>query len=110
MIKIRIRLDRNGCIALLSARGHAGGALKGSNVICAGATTLIRTIARFLEVEDGIDIRGNAAKPGILNLKIRNYSLDKSERIKGITDFLLFGLKDLEKEYPGEFTISIEKQ
>ena len=109
MVTIRVQLDENECIRYAEAEGHAGGAVKGSNVACAGVTVLIRTAARLLENEDNILLEGEAPHPGTLFFRVERYPVGKIERIIGITRFLCLGLKDIENDFPGEIDVRIEK-
>ncbi len=58
MIRIQSTIDRNGVIRLLKADGHAGNQLAGQNPVCAGATVLLRTTAKWLEKEKDLEVSG----------------------------------------------------
>ena len=108
MVSARIHVDENGCIRFAEAEGHAGGALKGENIPCAGITLLLRTAARLLEGEGGLHMEGSAPCRGNLSFRIESYSVESMERIRGITDFLCLGLNDLARDFPKEIDIRIE--
>ena len=109
MVITRIQLDENGCIRYAEADGHAGGALKGANVACAGVTVLMRTAARLLEGDDEIRLNGEAPHPGSLFFRVDRYPEGKTDRLRGITQFLCLGLRDLQEDFPGEIEVRIEK-
>lgn len=92
------------------ASGHAGSALAGSNITCAAVTVLLRTAYRTLLLEsDETDTVISAPGEGRLYFEIKKYSNNQVNRLKGITDYLVTGLKDLAAEYPDEIVIQ-EKQ
>ena len=109
MVSARIQVDENGCIRFAEAEGHAGDALKGGNIPCAGITLLFRTAARLLEGESSLHMEGAALYRGNLSFRIESYSMESMERIRGITDFLCLGLNDLQRDFPKEIDVRIEK-
>jgi uncharacterized protein YsxB (DUF464 family) len=108
VVVARIQLDENGCIRYVEANGHAGGALKGENLPCAGVTVLLRTAARLFEQEKGLHLEGSAPHRGNLSFRIAGYSKESMERVRGITDFLCLGLNDLKNDFPKDIDIRIE--
>ncbi len=107
MLKILIWLDSENVLREVRASGHAGDAAKGGNTVCAAATSLIRSACRTVISDKEIECRFNASEPGHLDFSIQKYGILKSEWLKGITDYLLTGLIDLDNEYPEYFEINI---
>jgi uncharacterized protein YsxB (DUF464 family) len=77
----------------------------GANIACAAATTLLRTAARVLSSSDEFAVQGSADAPGELCVRVSSRRKTGTERLRGITDFLLRGLRDLEAEFPREIAI-----
>ena len=107
MLKILISLDIQNVLREIRASGHAGDAAKGCNTVCAAATSLIRSACRTVNNDSEIESVFSATEPGQLDFSIFKYNLLKSEWLKGITDYLLTGLTDLDNEYPEYFDINI---
>ena len=97
----------NQCVASLTVHGHAGGFPGGNNPICAAVTALVRTAARTLESQKGIVISGGADQPGDMIFHVNEIPAQLKERVTGITDFLITGLRDLERENPNEIELQI---
>ena len=91
----------------IRASGHAGDAAKGYNTVCAAASSLIRSACRTVNNDSDIESLFSAPEPGQLDFSIQKYEILKSEWLKGITDYLLTGLTDLDNEYPEYFNINI---
>lgn len=79
----------------------------GANIPCAAATELLRTAARLLSTVDGLEVEGGADAPGEMRLKISSRGKASPEWLRGVTDFLLQGLRDLEAEFPREIAVRI---
>ena len=108
MISVSISLDKHGIVSSLAASGHAVSGEPGYNIICAAFTVLTRTAARLFESENGIDFTGDAVTPGDMGFCINGVNPDKLNWAKGVTDFLLIGIKDLETEFPDECSLILK--
>ena len=108
MIRARIVLDERGELRSFSASGHAGRFSNGRDIVCAAFSVLARTAYSTLAALPGIELRGEAEKPGVLDFEILN-SAAGTERAIGIADFLLTGLGDLAREYPDAVALTIER-
>ena len=107
MLEILIRLDAERVLREIRASGHAGDAAKGTNIVCSAATSLIRSAYRTVISEKDIRCSLKADEPGQIDFFILFYEEQKSEWLRGITDYLLTGLTDLDNEYPEFFEINI---
>lgn len=101
MIEVHVLLH-GGLLEFFSAEGHAGRGIKGTNIVCAAATILLRTAVRSISSQDDIESCAEAAAPGEMSLRVTAVPPEKILWLKGVTDLLLAGLKDLEFEYPDE--------
>ncbi len=108
MIIIDIKLSKNNTIKSFKASGHALFSKFGSDIVCAAVTCLLRTTANLLNNEKKIKVRGKSEEPGQMEMFLIKYPEDRQEWIIGITDFLIKGLLDLEKEYPKRLNINID--
>ncbi len=106
-MNILIELDTEKVLRKISAAGHAGDVAKGENIICAAATSLIRSACRTVGSNQDIEADFNAPVSGELCFSILNYRSENTEWLRGISDYLLTGLRDLDNEYPGYFEIKI---
>ena len=104
MIEVVLQV-RDGRIVRVSSRGHAAGAPAGENILCAAVSVLIRSFARAVEENPGIESAGDAPDPGILDLTIRRIDETTGAWFDGISSFLLKGLEDLAAEYPEDLRV-----
>lgn len=107
MIRVALQHDRSGCLRRLEMEGHAGGAPAGANTVCAAASALARTAARVLDAASGIELAGTADDEGRLEVQVTSYEREVANYLKGVSDFLLVGLRDLEREYPDEVGVLV---
>lgn len=109
MIDVTLWLDSGGCLTGIDASGHAGSAEAGQDIICAAASSLLRTVSRTLEMEPSVRIEGNAEEKGELHLRISLLEGYKKDWLCGVSTFTVVGLKDLASEYPDYCRVSFRK-
>ncbi|MCP5513917.1 MAG: ribosomal-processing cysteine protease Prp [Spirochaetales bacterium] len=106
ILEITVCLDGSRILKSVNASGHAGEAVSGNNITCAAATVLLRTAYRTLLLPDfETDTVISAPGEGQLYFEIEKYSSNQIDRLRGITDYLITGLKDLAAEYPEEIKL-----
>jgi uncharacterized protein YsxB (DUF464 family) len=100
-------VSREGLLRSFAADGHAGIDPRGKNIACAAVTALLRTAAKLC-AERALVREGAGVKPGELRLVVT--SVPEAERawLRGVTDFLLRGMKDLQDEFPREIHLLLE--
>lgn len=108
MIHVVLQHDGYGCLNRLRMDGHAGGSSFGNNAVCAAATALSRTAARLLEAAPGIEVYGQADHEGVLEIVVSSYEPRTLNYLKAASDYLLLGLRDLEREYPNHVAVAAE--
>jgi len=81
--------------------------VRGANPACAAATVLLRTTGRACAAR-GAALEGAAEEPGRMRLTLAARAEDDPGWLRGITDFLLRGMKDLQDEFPREIVLRIE--
>ena len=107
MIRLRVRLRPDGCLESCLAEGHSGLGGSGSDIVCAAVTVLLRTAGRLLEEDPRLRVGGAAPRPGALRLELAEPPAERLERVRGVTDFLLRGLRDLAADYPRRVALDI---
>jgi uncharacterized protein YsxB (DUF464 family) len=110
VVSARLVEDASGGIVSFEGRGHADVAPKGGDPACAAFSVLSRTAWEALDGIEGVDVRGSADKPGELDFRVVSSPEGTGDRIRGITDFLVAGLRGLERDFPGAFRIRIEME
>lgn len=106
MIDIRITIDKKGNLGSLKAEGHSMAAGKGSIIVCAAVSAQLRSVVRVLETRTGIDAVISADEPGLLELFVESVSGD-AVWLAGVTDVLLAGLLETERDFPDECSIKL---
>ena len=109
MVEIVVVLDGIGCLNRMSLKGHAGYAPSGADPACAAVTLLARSVARLTASRTGWTVDGAAPVPGNLSLVINRRPEDTDEWLRGVTDTLLQALADIDEEYPGTISVSLEE-
>ncbi|MBN1410591.1 MAG: ribosomal-processing cysteine protease Prp [Spirochaetales bacterium] len=110
LINVSIQLSKEDCLTSLKAEGHARQEKRGLDIVCAAVSTLLRTMARLLQEENGIAVDGSADREGEMELRVSEVPREKKEKIKGMTGFLLKGLLDLKSDFPQNINITINKE
>lgn len=100
MINIEIGLNQSGVLGRLSATGHSNRGPKGSDIVCASVSALLRTTARVLAQEPGLSVKGRAEQEGSFNFSVTGTPSNGIAWLKGVTDVLLKGLGDIQAEFP----------
>jgi len=86
--------------------GHSGFGINGTDIVCAGISTLTQTI--ILSIAQLLKIRQNLLKEnGFLKTEILIDNLDQDQisKLKFIIETLLIGLLEINNEYPGSVNI-----
>lgn len=100
MTTVTLVCGKDGAFRSCEATGHAGFAAKGSDIVCAAVTILLRTAADVLSGMDGVVVRANTAGRGELAFTVVRAAAEKTERLVCTVDFLERGLRSLQSEYP----------
>ena len=107
MIEIWVTVDNNGSLKSIRAEGHSLSARKGSNIVCAAVSAQLRSVARVIDNGKSCVSRIKAESEGFLELEIDSYSDERW--MAGVTDVLLAGLIETEREYPADCSIKLIK-
>ncbi len=76
---------------------------------CAGATALLRTAGRVC-AEKGIVAQAGAEERGAMRCIVRPGGDADGEWLRGVTGFLLRGLRDLQEEFPGTLSMDVNEE
>lgn len=87
--------------------GHGLAGRYGQDISCAAATSLLRTCARLLAAQPELEVEAEAPHPGEMYLLLRKPPKAFVDWIRGTTDYMLCGLKDLKTEYPDNLKLEI---
>jgi uncharacterized protein YsxB (DUF464 family) len=107
VIDISIFLDPVKIINTLNIKGHSGFREKEKDIVCAGVSALVNSFDLSLKnlnkikynIEDGDDY--------ILNLY--NYPENLTGELKGLSMFLIVGLKAISKEYSDNVKFNLKR-
>ena len=103
-VKITRAPTRGGTVFTLEAKGHAGAAPAGHDIVCAGISTLLYTLAEMLSVDD-FDADPIIRFPGA-GAFIQVTATDENEaRVEAAFDFAETGLRLLQQEYPHHIVV-----
>ena len=103
MTKILLQRTSSGELLSCSAKGHAGYAESGSDIVCSAISILMRTVLQVLSELKNLNL-DVSIKKGDIEFSVKNYSLSLSDELKaGLKysgDFLFFCFSSISKEYP----------
>jgi len=111
MTQVLLVRHKNGELQSCSAIGHSGFSVKGSDIVCAAITTLLRTTLEVLENSEGIRLVADVASRGSLAFTVKRDESEYSDSDKKLIfagDFLELGLKRLMKDYPSNVTLQVQ--
>ena len=102
MTVIQLVCGKNGAIRSCKASGHAGFAAKGSDIVCAAVSVLLRTAVLMLQATPQVVVKVDASLRGNIYFSVEDNQCDAAVLYRLITigDFLETGITSLCKEYP----------
>jgi uncharacterized protein YsxB (DUF464 family) len=108
LIEIVAVLDENGTLRECKASGHAGAGHKGSDIVCAAVSVLMRTAVRALSGRKGITIRYEAPEPGLLFMEA-DYTAEGKDFLCAAGVFLTEGLASVAEEFPENCRLTVRR-
>jgi uncharacterized protein YsxB (DUF464 family) len=108
LLEIEAVLDERGILQSCKASGHAKAGRKGTDIVCAAVSVLMRTAVRALSDRKGITLRYDAPEEGFLFLEA-NYTADGREFLYAVGVFLTEGLASVVEEYPQHCRLTIRR-
>ncbi|MBR0494702.1 MAG: ribosomal-processing cysteine protease Prp [Treponema sp.] len=102
MTVVALSYGKNGAIKKCQANGHADFSKKGTDIVCAAITILIRTAMQVLSHTENVLLIADASARGTLSFSVeaKTESPETEAQLKCIGDFLRTGIKALTKEFP----------
>lgn len=105
MTDVLLVCNKSGMFKSVKALGHASYSSKGSDIVCAAITILLRTAIDVLEKTDGISLSVDSSSRGNLAFLVedaKEKTLDEitKSRLICVGDFLRQGLSSLAQEFP----------
>lgn len=80
------------------------------SVPCAAVSGLVGAAGRTLINAPGCRIDGSAPEPGFLELTVVRVRPGRGRWLRGVTDLLVQGLRDVATEFPGVVQLIIEEK
>ena len=110
MTVVTLSYGRNGAIKKCQANGHAGFSWKGSDIVCAAVTVLLRTAMQVLSHNENVVLMSDASARGALSFSVeaKSESPVTETQLVCIGDFLRTGFKALTKEFPENVILTEE--
>jgi uncharacterized protein YsxB (DUF464 family) len=109
MIAVSVTLSPDKVIRELHCTGHAGFALKGTDIVCSAFTLLLRTLARTWESSPEVEFQVLADDEGVFHIRTKADPVVGLEAFRGSCWFFLRGLDDLSRDFPEQITISYQQ-
>ena len=102
MTSITLSYGKNGVIKKCQANGHADFSKKGTDIVCAAITILVRTAMQVLSHNEDVFLIADASSRGALSFSVeaKTESPETEAQLKCIGDFLRTGILALTKEFP----------
>jgi len=108
MIQVKLYLSKDGLLLSCTAEGHACFAKKGKDIVCAGVTTLLKTVLLQLKEKKGLDLHTETSGRGELAFRVLSKEISvHADLLTYAADFLLKGLQSLEREYPLHVSVRV---
>ncbi len=108
MIAVCLALGERGNLVSAEASGHAGFGTRGTDIVCAAVTVLLRTTVTVLSGH-GLDVKAETAGRGSLSFRVTAFSGADVPLLVYAGNFLEEGLGSLSREFPGSVEMRILK-
>ena len=108
MISVRIVAEKEGCLLLAEATGHAGVGGEAGDPVCAAVSALFRTTARVLEAFVPTSSVRTAGR-GTLQLSAGDFAEESRACLFYAAQFLSCGIASLAKEFPDAVSLKMER-
>ncbi len=108
MTSVLIERSKTGVLLGCTAKGHAGYAERGSDIVCSAVTVLIRTTLQVLSELPALNLETDTSKRGFIGFKVlKGFPSKIEEKLKYAGDFLQVGLESVAKEFPDNLKLVI---
>ena len=108
MIQVELTRCTDGTLVSCKAKGHSTLAAKGSDIVCAMVTAILRTSATVLadEAENCLEVK--APEAGHLEFCLLDKDAFNKERLVCVADFIQRGLEMISAEYPDQLHVLVK--
>lgn len=108
MTSITLLTGKNGVLRECKVNGHAGFSRKGSDIVCASISFLVRTALQLLSQTEGVSLDVDTSSRGNLAFCVeeKGKTLETEACLKYTAKFLRVGLFSLSQEYPENVSFS----
>ncbi len=102
MTVVTLSCGKSGAFINCKANGHAGFSQRGSDIVCAAISVLLRTAMQVLSHDENVLLTADASERGTLafSAEVKTESLETEAQLKCIADFIRTGVSSVCKEYP----------
>ena len=102
MTTIHLALGKDGRLRSCEAKGHSGYADKGSDIVCAAISFLMRTVMQVLSETEGVQLESDTSLRGTVFFRIRQNRFDEKTNAELVFagNLLKKGFSSLSKDYP----------
>lgn len=100
MISVEIGLNGKGLIKSLQMKGHAGIGFRGSDPVCGAVSSLVSTYNHLISSVSDIEAESRWEERGEITIVNIGWSSELDSWYKGISDFFIQGILDIEKDSP----------
>jgi uncharacterized protein YsxB (DUF464 family) len=109
LIRVDVALAEDSLLKEFLVDGHSGFSLKGTDIVCAAASALVRTFLELNEAEPGVVACQSAEKEGRTEWTLESVDPQAHSRYEAWSWFLLRGLEDLAREFPDHIKIQYRR-
>lgn len=108
MTSVLIERSKTGVLIGCTAKGHAGYAERGSDIVCSAVSVLIRTTLQVLSELPAVNLETDASKRGYIRFRVlKGFPSEVEEKLKYAGDFLQAGLESVANEFPDNLKLVI---
>jgi uncharacterized protein len=108
VVDIILEIDFDKIIRRCDIKGHSGFDKKGKDIVCAGISILAETFVLALNSLNEVKYRLYDEKDYMIC--IDDYKKDIKDELKGLSLFLIIGLKAISKEYTDNVKLKMIKE
>jgi uncharacterized protein YsxB (DUF464 family) len=103
---------KDGTFRSCKAEGHSGFSVKGTDIVCAAVTVLLRTAMQVLSETDSVMLKDHVGRRGTVSFaaELIQDEPETKNRLVCIEDFLEDGLDSLQKEFPANVELEIKTE
>lgn len=108
MTEVTLSCGRNGAVKTCEANGHACSSRKGSDVVCAAVSAILKTAMLVLSHTENVAFDADVSARGKLAFRAGMQEnlggpdkIEAESRLRCVADFIRSGVSSVSDEYPG---------